>query len=202
MNLVRCENGHFFDDEKYAECPHCTAHNRKDELTVSFQPDLNAASPEQTPGSLSEAVKQATSRRMADEDDSVTVGSHTSGSGAVEPVVGWLVCVEGMNLGADYRLRSGRNFVGRAASMDVAISGDDRISRDRHAIIVYDPKSRKFMVQTGESKELFYLNDKVVLATTELKANDILSIGATKLMFIPCCGKSFDWESLKEAGAE
>ena len=25
MNLVKCENGHFYDEERYQSCPHCAA---------------------------------------------------------------------------------------------------------------------------------------------------------------------------------
>ena len=35
MNLVKCENGHFYDEERYPSCPHCAAPAlRDDNLTV------------------------------------------------------------------------------------------------------------------------------------------------------------------------
>jgi hypothetical protein len=55
-----------------------------------------------------------------------------------------------------------------------------------------------YIVQSGESRELFYLNEKVVLASETITQNDILTIGATKLMFFPCCNDKFSWESLKK----
>lgn len=45
----------------------------------------------------------------------------------------------------------------------------------------------------GSSKELFYVNDKLVLNPIELKAMDQLSIGDTKLMFVPLCSEKFHW---------
>ncbi|MBR4758708.1 MAG: YbjN domain-containing protein [Lachnospiraceae bacterium] len=34
MKLVRCENGHFYDQEKYEICPHCNANVDEDDDTV------------------------------------------------------------------------------------------------------------------------------------------------------------------------
>ena len=109
------------------------------------------------------------------------------------PVVGWLVCTEGVNKGTDYRLHQGRNFVGRSSEMDVCILGDNTVSRSSHAIVVYDPRSNVYLAQPGSSKELFYVNDKLVLNPIELKAMDQLSIGDTKLMFVPLCSEKFHW---------
>jgi len=203
MNLERCENGHFYDSDLYAACPHCGAQTRNDDVTVAL---TQAASDDsvtqaQVSSSLTDAVHQATSGKAEAIDDGVTVGYYDKTLG-VEPVVGWLVCVEGNNIGADYRLKSGRNFIGRAANMDVAIDGDESVSRDRHAIVVYEPKTQVFLVQAGESKELCYLNDKVVLTADELKINDILTVGATKLMFFPCCSSSFNWEMVNKDDKE
>ena len=51
---------------------------------------------------------------------------------------------------------------------------------------------------TGDAKELFYLNDNVVLSATEINAYDVLSLGDTKLLFIPCCSDKFKWEKKEE----
>ena len=45
---------------------------------------------------------------------------------------------------------------------------------------------------------MFYLNDEVVLTAEELKAKDVLTIGKTKLLFVPCCDESFGWDELEE----
>jgi hypothetical protein len=127
------------------------------------------------------------------DDDARTVGYYQRTMGT-EPVVGWLVAVEGSHRGEDFRLKSGRNFVGRSAQMDVCLEKDRSIARERHAIVVYDPKTGTFLVQAGESKELFYLNDKVVLTVEELKPYDALSLGEARLLFMPFCSKDFNWE--------
>ena len=95
-------------------------------------------------------------------------------------------------------MKSGRNFIGRASHMDIVLRGDNSISREKHAIILYEPKRREFIAQAGESRELFYLNDEVVLNPVRLKQHDILTIGNTRLMFFPCCGENFSWDDFKK----
>ena len=68
------------------------------------------------------------------------------------------------------------------------------MSRDKHAILVYEPRARIFLVQPGESRELFYVNDEVVLSNRQLKDRDVLMIGNYKLLFVPLCGPDFSWD--------
>jgi hypothetical protein len=132
-------------------------------------------------------------------DDSPTIGYYEAAIGT-EPVVGWMVCIEGNHRGEDFRLKAGRNFVGRSSSMDISLTGDSSVARDRHAVVVYEPKSVSYLVQSGESKELCYLNDKVVLAVEEMKPYDVLTVGNTKLKFFPCCSEDFHWGQGDEVG--
>lgn len=114
---------------------------------------------------------------------------------AKAPVVGWLVGLNGEVYGESFQLVSGKNFIGRGADMDVVLHGDFSVSRNKHAIIVYDPKGKQFFLQPGESKELFYMNDDVVLDIKKMQHGDLLQIGETKLKFIALCGEDFTWEN-------
>lgn len=194
MNLVRCMNGHFYDAERFSECPHCNQTTISTVNQGENGPDytLPINPPAETGAGLNEIVNNA----KGDEDAQKTIGYF--GAIPSEPVVGWLVCIEGNHFGEDFRLKTGKNFIGRSKVMDVVLSGDSSVSRDRHAIIVYEPKSNIFLVQPGDSKELFYLNDEVVLSAQKIGANDILSVGDSKLMFIPCCSEKFTWDVTKK----
>jgi hypothetical protein len=208
MNLTRCVNGHFYDEEKYSSCPHCGMGARNDAETVGVNRNdavtLSAsAAIEELPTSMfvnpgvqpmGQFVQQAIAGVGNVDDDARTVGYYQRTMGT-EPVVGWLVAIEGSHRGEDFKLKSGRNFVGRSAQMDVCLEKDRSIARERHAIVVYDPKTDTFLVQAGESKELFYLNDKVVLTVEELKPYDALSLGEARLIFVPFCNKDFNWET-------
>lgn len=148
---------------------------------------------------LREAVQMAAGR-MPEEDDGSLAGACQSRGRIIDPVVGWLVCIEGADFGSSFILKSGRNFVGRSGEMDIVLRGDSSISRVKHAIILYEPKRREFIAQAGESRELFYVNEEVVLNSIRLKQHDILMIGNTKLMFFPCCGENFGWDDYRKDG--
>ncbi len=108
------------------------------------------------------------------------------------PVVGWLVCIKGASYGRAFNLYAGQNFIGRSKSMDISLS-DPTVARNRHAILIYEPISRQFYAQAGESHELFYVNDNVVLAGTLLKDRDVLSIGTATFVFVPFCDERYGW---------
>jgi hypothetical protein len=112
-----------------------------------------------------------------------------------EPVVGWLVIIDGPGKGNFVKLGFGMNAIGRSPESRVSIDfGDDQISRENHSLLTYDVKNRKFYIQHGGSANLTYLGDSPVLQPFELKGNEVISIGNTKLYFVPFCGANFNWD--------
>ena len=87
---------------------------------------------------------------------------------------------------------------GRAEDMDVVIRGDLAVARHRHACVIFEPRAGIFYAQPGESHELFYLNDNVVLNSEILKDHDVITLGETSLMFIPLCGPDFSWDKYRK----
>lgn len=112
----------------------------------------------------------------------------------ISPVVGWLVCTKGAEKGRSFSIVPGRNFIGRNPDSDISIQGDKSISRDKHAIIIFDPRSNRFHTQPGTSNELFYLNGEVVLEAKVMNDRDDLLIGNTELKFVAFCNDSFRWD--------
>lgn len=108
-------------------------------------------------------------------------------------VVGWLVCVSGPARGRSYELHAGRNFIGRAAIMDVALPEDTAVARERQASVIFDPRTARFSVTANETRELTYVNDELVYDHCDLTANDVLLVGSTRLMLVPLCGSGFAW---------
>jgi hypothetical protein len=115
------------------------------------------------------------------------------------PVVGWLVVVDGPGKGNFRAVYPGSNTIGRASSQRIAIDfGDDSISGEKQAFLVYDGRKRQFQIVPNlEKSNLAHLNDSALLANAELKANDRITIGQTTLLFVPLCGPSFDWGEMK-----
>lgn len=109
------------------------------------------------------------------------------------PVVGWLVCVDGPDKGNDFRIRTGYNHIGRAEYMDICIRGDMQISREKHALIGYDDQEKVFFFGPSAGRNLVRVNGKMVMVPTELHPYDTVTVGSSKLIFVPLCGDHFDW---------
>ncbi|MCL2337333.1 MAG: FHA domain-containing protein [Firmicutes bacterium] len=109
-------------------------------------------------------------------------------------VCGWLLCIEGVNKGRDYRIYPGRNYIGSGDGMDIQILGERSVDKYRHAAIVYEPQEKETSLLPGQSRSLVYLKQKPVYARQKLTANDIIELGQTKLLFKECCGENFNWE--------
>ena len=113
---------------------------------------------------------------------------------AAEPVVGWLVVVEGPGKGQSVKLGYGMNSIGRGPEERVSLDfGDEEISRHGHAMLTYDSKGRKFYIQHGGGTNLTYLGEAPVLQPHEINGREIIGIGKTQLCFIPLCGPDFEW---------
>lgn len=177
--MVRCTNGHYYDNEKYRDCPYCGVKNPDLQKTVAKFAD--------------EQIKKNNS-----QSEVMTVAKSVKVTGGTDPVVGWLVCVEGFDKGTDFRLHSDRNFIGRSSEMDVAILRDSSISRVNHAVVSFNPQKNSFKINSGEVRGLVLLNSEEVFSPRELKAHDIIELGDTKLLFVPLCDETFSWEKKDE----
>ena len=122
-----------------------------------------------------------------------TVGVYDRIGAVVEPVVGWLACVAGPDKGRDWRLVGGRNAIGRGEGMAVRLAGDAAVSRERHALVSFDPRSRRFMLAPGEGQALVYRNGQEVLVPVLLQPHDRIELGGSTLVFVPLVGAGFDW---------
>ncbi len=183
MNMKRCGNGHFYDSERYQQCPYCGISNSDASKTMPIVRDRDEDE-QKRKQEIHNEVKQT------DSEKTVGIYQHTK---HIDPVVGWVVCVEGPSKGRDYRIRAERNFIGRDSDMDIAVTEDSGISRKNHAIISFNPRTGTFRLLCGESRGLVYLNDEELLEPALLNAGDIIEIGATKLKFVPFCGADFSW---------
>ncbi|KJU84473.1 signal peptide protein [Candidatus Magnetobacterium bavaricum] len=195
--MKRCESGHYFDSNKYSSCPVCgvddidigstiakggLSRSKGNHIDLDLDLDLD----------LNVGPTRQINKSGQGHDEGATVGVIRKEQG-IDPVVGWLVCIEGSERGRDYRIRSEKNFIGRGDNMQICIKGDDSISRENHSIISYNPKTNSFKILPGTGKGLVYLNDDEVDTPRELKSFDEIGLGKTKLKFFPCCGENFKW---------
>lgn len=111
-----------------------------------------------------------------------------------EPVVGWLVCIHGPHFGESFNISTGRNTIGRSPNNKIIIANDQAISREKHALLIYEPRKREFYLSAGDGTTLSYVNDEAVLDRKLLSKNDIIEMGSCKFLLFPLCGEDFSWE--------
>jgi len=119
-----------------------------------------------------------------------------------EPVVGWLVCVEGSEKGNDFKFYAKTNTIGRSEKNDICIKGDSTMSRDHHAKIAYDDKHNTYYIMPGDASNPVYLNEDPVYMPAALKSYDLLEMGEGKYLVITLCNKKFNWESGIDSGLD
>ncbi len=113
----------------------------------------------------------------------------------IEPVAGWIVCIEGPDKGRDFQIKARNNSIGRSENMDICISGDPTISRENHARLSYDLKNNDFYIIPLEPTNNIYLNNQPVYVPTKLSAYDLLELGESKFLFVPFCNDKFKWNA-------
>jgi hypothetical protein len=111
-----------------------------------------------------------------------------------EPVVAWLVCVSGPYQGQSFNLKAGRNNIGRALNMDLALAQDPGISRNNHAAITFEPLKQEYYAQPGESSGLTYLNGELLMTFAPLHDYDKLRLGGSEFIFVSFCNERFTWD--------
>ena len=122
---------------------------------------------------------------------------------SADPVVGWLVIVNGPGRGGFCKLGYGQNSVGREAEERVRLDfGDETISRKKHCFVIYEPRERQYTIRPGDGANLTYLNGKMLSETRSLKAGDLIEVGHTTLRFVPLCGRDFEWHEAPKPPAQ
>ena len=224
MIMKQCANGHFFDQTKDQTCPYCKnlassagiQEERRGSKTIGIMQseptptapdpvhtaapvDISVAVPTPIAADTTAIVKDSVAavispqlqKKGADAGHTVAIIAQKLG---VDPVVGWVVCVEGKDKGRDFRIHADNNFIGRDEQMDIALISDETISRRNHAVISFDSKTSTFYFSPDEGRSITRHNGKPLFSTVELAPKDEIEIGLTKLIFIPLCGKDFNWE--------
>lgn len=173
----------------------------KDESSEISAPDLipnveTKADTKSEPVSLKEAIERssASSGEKTVSYFNAVASEHKEERVSADPVVGWLVCINGKHFGESFNIYVGKNSIGRGESNRIILNRDNSISREKHAFIIYEPKKRNFYLQPGDSSGLTYLNDDYITESKILSIKDTIDLGDSKFTFIPLCDESFSWE--------
>lgn len=139
----------------------------------------------------------STGRKVGDDQKTTSVIKEELG---FDPVVGWLVCIDGADKGKDYRIYGRINTIGRSGKMDICIKGDPSITGENNTRIGYGEKTNRFTLIPADGKNVIYLNGEEVYSPTVIQAYDIIEMGKTTFLFIPLCSDRFTWQKGKTDG--
>ena len=206
MAMVRCDaNEHHYDNSKHSSCPHCISGRGNDDKTSMRpksrpQPDRSGSEDDTfikkpdgggktSPKDNGPKTVAPWQRKKKDESSQELKSAYD-----LAPIVGWIVIVEGLQKGRDFRIIPGINKIGRGNTNTINIdNGDSEIAREGHCLIEYDLKSGQFYLERGATST--YHNDGRVGGNgNELVLGDTIQIGSTTLKFIPFCTSDFCWE--------
>lgn len=194
MEMRKCDRGHYYDASMHPECPYCNKEGEDIGKTMAFGAGLTTGGTVgATQAMVSETTRPLFEAVSSGVDDGRTVALIQTDIG-IDPVVGWLICVEGKERGRDYRIHTDNNYIGRSEKMDICLRGDETISRENQAVITYDALEKKYYLSPGDGRSIVRINNKAIFQTVPLEAYDRLVIGKTQLVFLPLCGEKFEWE--------
>lgn len=219
MAIKVCPNGHHYNTDDNPTCPYCDrANNGSDfewsEMDISstavsktapigsnLNSNWNGKTEPITPHGESyfgETVPIINERKTKDVQDSYpTQPSWNNTEYQHQPVVGWLVCIEGPDKGKDFCLHGAKSTIGRRKDSSVVLN-DPRISRNGFpALVVYDDrKTHKFYLASGDaaSENNVELDGNMLLGQSIIKPYDEIRIENTVLVFVPFCGDEFFWK--------
>lgn len=195
MAVVKCEKGHYYDDEKYEQCPHCLGglkHIKKETHVDDFNELMTISEPVlKEPAAHQEHITVNLEAFSESNDDGKTIGIYSFTNGT-KPLAGWLVCTKGPAKGRDYRIFYGWNKIGRDLSMEIYVPEDRKISKENHLSIVFDEKSGGFYL-VNEQGALSYLNGENILNSTGVKTGDVITMGDSDFVFIAFCTEERKW---------
>lgn len=208
QKIISCPRGHYYDANRYDHCPYCSS--------GGFSPTVDPFAPQQPSagstvyeesvgktgsdahnydhyGGFGPTVAPPVRNRAADAMSKTQFVDISTPAGQPTPVVGWLVAVEGVCRGTDYRIHTGYNYIGREAG-DICIHGDHTISAEKDANITFVPQTKRFYIAHEQGKNVLLVNDMPVIGgSTQLQNYDVITIGTTKLVFVGLCGEKFSW---------
>lgn len=217
MAQIRCPIGHLYDNKRYTSCPFCPVEglDTGTDPPARKEPRGAGAPPHGGPpaggGREAEGKRESWTQTYSTahpvtvikwKKTSQTADAPQGTDVERDPVVGWLVAIDGPAQGRDFRIRSGNNTVGRDPARQIYVPDDRQIHREPHAIIVYDPETNTYHLKPGDDvRGLIHVRDprneqdwQLVLSPIILEPFKLIRIGATQFMFVPLCGEDFKWD--------
>ena len=200
QKMVLCPQGHYYDANRYAACPHCSPEGfapTEDPYADAPMKQFGSAAPYENQGQYFAGMTEPAEipgNSFSDQMKPTEFFDPSTPEGMPSPVVGWLVAVGGPCRGTDYRIHTGFNYIGRNYG-DICINGDNTISGEKDSVVAYIPQTNKFYIAHELGKNPILVNSiPVIGGSVELHDYDVVTIGSTTLRFVGFCGEEFTWE--------
>lgn len=215
MNRIVCPKGHYYNGDKYLQCPHCIdgmAAVRQDGFV--FAPD----------GMAGNSQSETQEIQKNNQDDNVTMilpKEYLPDSGAVsmsfsmreqqtqtgtrklllqpqEVSPGEVPFKEDRILDIEENLLPvgylvcirGRDY-GRSFPLKTGVN-----TVKEQAYVLYEPHKREFYLKSADRDSLCYCNDEVLLEPKKIQGYDRITLGDTTFLLIAVCGEKFSWEEI------
>lgn len=191
IKMIECPNGHYYNAAMHTSCPQCGSSGAGN-FPKTMPPA--AAAPSEPLGKTMPVDGRDASLSGPAAPFSVRTmpGGNLAKEDQLEPVVGWLVCINSPLRGVDFRIHDGYNYIGREEG-DIHIHGDNQISRQKHAVISFYAKHQTFHIGPADGRNIIELNGEPVFSPVEMKSFDVITVGSTQLMLVALCGDRFSW---------
>jgi hypothetical protein len=202
--MKRCSKNHYYPDD-LLRCPECPilglsefdqkAHRKE------VKPQLICP-----PTNIMHKIDQRKSSVLTETDPSVDPEYPIAKQKMVKPnsdyqkeesssgpsIVGWIVPIQGPAVGSDFRILSGRNYIGRSNEIKIDLK-DKTISKNDPYVIEYDGNKRRYWLCPSNRENLTYLNGKIAMERVELKDGDKISCGKSEVVFVALINERFCW---------
>lgn len=184
MATKKCPNGHQYDPSIYGDnCPFCPsmAAGANSEKTAMLGGGNDAFGPIPAGGDFEAPTMRVNGGRSADAGGRTVIRSAGADAQNDERrLVGLLVSYDTNKNGDVFKIFEGRNIIGRAATCDIPITADSKLS-SQHLLILF--REDGFTAVDQYSTNGSYINGEFLSEGKKLKTGDIIVVGATKFVF-------------------
>jgi pSer/pThr/pTyr-binding forkhead associated (FHA) protein len=182
MATKQCANGHHYDATIYGDnCPFCPSSNK-----TKVNPNMGGGNTQPVEPTKPTDVWPPVGGKTEPytPGGGQTVLRTKAGSNAVgRKLVGLLITYDQNPNGDVHKIYEGRNLIGRRATCDIPIPGDENMSSE-HLLILYRDAEGIFWAADQNSSNGTYINGEFVSERKRLGTNDIIVTGATRFVFL------------------
>ncbi len=181
MNIKKCDGGHFYNADKYTECPHCkekTMDNKNNISTyASPQNSLNTNNDVAATVAYNTTYNEFKFPSESAVQSLPPTGDHSYVANDMQSrgmIVGWLIGVAGP-------------YYGRACTLytsDTVVEG---------VVFSFDMYSKSFVLNYTLSHSDVMVNNKYVVENEFLHYMDRIFINGTEYMLVTLCKDGFSW---------